>query len=74
MKLSSKYQPTTLDEVVGQPAAIRRLKTFVMEPFPCCILLEGKGGIGKSATAKTLAADLDIPEYGGLYRYNGASL
>ena len=74
MKLSSKYQPTTLDEVVGQPAAIRRLKTFVMEPFPCCILLEGKGGVGKSATAKTLAADLDIPEYGGLYRYNGASL
>lgn len=74
MKLSSKYQPTTLDEVVGQPAAIRRLKTFVMEPFPCCILLEGKGGIGKSATAKALAADLDIPEYGGLYRYNGASL
>ncbi len=74
MKLSVKYQPTTLDEVVGQPAAIRRLKTFVMEPFPCCILLEGKGGVGKSATAKTLAADLDIPDYGGLYRYNGASL
>ncbi len=74
MKLSIKYQPTTLGEVVGHPAAIRRLKTFVLEPFPCCILLEGRGGTGKSATAKALAADLDIPEYGGLYRYNGASL
>ena len=74
MKLSVKYQPTTLDEIVGQPRIIHRLKTLVMEPYPCCILMEGRGGVGKSCTAKALASDLNIPEYGGLYRYNGARL
>jgi len=74
MRLSSRYQPKTLDEICGQPAIVRRLKALVLEPYPCCVLLEGTGGTGKSATAKVLAADLNIPEYGGLYRYNGASL
>ncbi len=68
MRLSSRYQPTTLDEVVGQPAVVRRLKALTMEPYTCCVLLEGAGGTGKSATAKALASDLNIPEYGGLYR------
>jgi len=59
MRLSSRYQPKTLDEICGQPAIVRRLKALVLEPYPCCVLLEGTGGTGKSATAKVLAAVVD---------------
>ena len=38
MRLSQSYQPLTLDEVVGQPAVIRRLKRLVAWPQPCCLL------------------------------------
>lgn len=30
MRLSEKYVPTTLDQIVGQPAVVRRLKTITM--------------------------------------------
>ena len=64
MRLSRSYQPRTLDEVVGQPAVIRRLKRLVARPQPCRLLFEGLGGVGKSATAKALIADLGVSELG----------
>jgi replication-associated recombination protein RarA len=64
MRLSHTYQPTTLDEVVGQPGVIRRLKAVVARPSPCCILLEGRGGVGKSAAAAALIRDLGVSEFG----------
>jgi replication-associated recombination protein RarA len=64
MRLSRSYQPRTLDEVVGQPAVIRRLKRLVASPQPCRLLFEGLGGVGKSATAKALIADLGVSEFG----------
>jgi replication factor C small subunit len=64
MRLSRSYQPRTLDEVVGQPAVIRRLKRLVASPQPCCLLFEGLGGVGKSAAAKALIADLGVSEFG----------
>jgi replication-associated recombination protein RarA len=64
MRLSCSYQPCTLNEVVGQPAVIRRLKRLVARPQPCRLLLEGLGGVGKSATAKALIADLGVSELG----------
>ena len=64
MRLSCSYQPRTLDEVVGQPAVIRRLKRLVALPQPCRLLFEGLGGVGKSATAKALIADLGVSEFG----------
>ena len=64
MRLSHTYQPTSLDEVVGQPGIIRRLKAVVAHPSPCCILLEGKGGVGKTAAAKALICDLGVSEFG----------
>ena len=60
MRLSQQYQPVTLDDVVGQPALVRRLKRLVAAPYPCCLLFEGRGGVGKSATAKALIHDLGI--------------
>ena len=74
MRLSSKYQPTTLDEVVGQPAIVRRLKRFVADPVACCLLFEGRGGIGKSATAKALVNDLGVCPYSGLHEYSASDL
>jgi DNA polymerase III gamma/tau subunit len=71
MRLSSIYQPTTLDEVVGQPAAIRRLKRIAANPFACCLLMEGGGGVGKSAAAKALIHDLGVSEF-GIHEYSAA--
>jgi replication-associated recombination protein RarA len=51
MRLSQQFQPMTLDDVVGQPAIVRRLKRLVAAPYPCCLLFEGRGGVGKSAHA-----------------------
>ena len=73
MRLSSVYQPTTLDEIVGQPAAIRRIKGLAANPYPCCVLFEGRGGVGKSATAKALINDLGVSEY-GVQAFSGAKL
>ena len=65
MRLSQQYQPVTLDNVVGQPAIVRRLRRLVAAPCPCCLLFEGKGGVGKSAAAKVLIHDLGVCPFSG---------
>ena len=72
MRLSQQYQPVTLDDVVGQPAIVRRLKTLVLEPYPCCVVFTGPGGVGKSAAAKALIHDLGVSEFFGLVEYSAA--
>jgi replication-associated recombination protein RarA len=74
MRLSRSYQPRTLDEVVGQPAVIRRLKRLVAWPQPCCLLFEGLGGVGKSAAAKAMIADLGVCPFSGLVEYSASNL
>ena len=74
MRLSRSYQPRTLDEVVGQPAVIRRLKRLVAAPQPCCLLFEGLGGVGKSAAAKALIQDLAVCPFSGLVEYSASNL
>ncbi len=74
MRLSHQYQPLTLDDVVGQPAIVRRLKRLVAAPASGCLLFEGKGGTGKSATAKTLIHDLGVCLFSGLVEYSAANL
>ena len=73
MRLSALYQPKTLSDIVGQPAVVRRLQRIVAAPSPCCLLLEGKGGTGKSATAKALIHDLEVDELYGVHEYSGAN-
>jgi DNA polymerase III delta prime subunit len=63
-----------LDEVVGQPAVIRRLKQLVASPQPCCLLFEGLGGVGKSAAAKALIQDLGVCPFSGLVEYSASNL
>lgn len=69
-RLTDKYRPSTLAEVVGQGAAIAALKTYLAAPFPTAFIFDGPTGVGKTAAAKALAFDLgchrDDLEMGGL--------
>jgi replication-associated recombination protein RarA len=56
-RLYEKYRPKTLAEVVGQPP-VRYLRDLVKDPYPCCVLLEGPPGVGKTAAARACAAEL----------------
>jgi len=67
MRLYEEYMPATLDEVVGQPP-VRLLQDFARHPYPCCFLLEGPPGIGKTTSALALGHDLGSDdEMSGLY-------
>jgi DNA polymerase III delta prime subunit len=66
MKLSERYRPRTLIEVVGQP--VHLLRNFCRQPYPSCWLLLGPPGVGKTATAHALANELGCQdEYSGLF-------
>ena len=56
-RLTEKYRPNTLDDVVGQPP-VMLLKRLVADPYPCSLLLEGPPGCGKTAAAYAMANDL----------------
>lgn len=57
MRLYEKVRPRTLDQVVGQQPTYF-LKKLAANPYPCCVLLEGPPGCGKTSAALALAADL----------------
>jgi replication-associated recombination protein RarA len=66
MRLYERYRPQSLTEIVGQPPA-RLLAALAADPYPCCVLLEGPPGVGKSASALALAHELGCEdEFSGL--------
>lgn len=66
-RLTETYRPSSLTDVVGQPAATR-LRQFAAAPYASCWLLEGGPGCGKTSAALALAGDLGcVDEMSGLY-------
>lgn len=73
-KLSEKYRPTRLADVVGQPAVFH-LRECVRDPRPCCFLLEGAGGVGKTSAAFALANELGCyDDFSDLHYVNAVHL
>ena len=55
---TEKYRPKTLDEVVGQQRAVKRLKSYVNAGNMPHLLFSGPAGVGKTTSAIALARDM----------------
>ena len=81
--LDEKYRPKTLDQVIGQGAAVRILRALLQGEGPDAFLFTGSSGTGKTTLArivgKSLAKhDFDYDElnaaaYGDIERVRGLS-
>ena len=72
MKLTDKYRPRSLVDIVGQPHVVQALTRIAASPSPCALLLAGYTGSGKSSAAMALAEALgcivEQAEFGGLWQ------
>lgn len=60
---TERYRPKTLDEVVGNPSAVRELRAWARawaegKPKKPGVVLVGEAGIGKTSAALALAAEM----------------
>ena len=60
---ASKYRPSTLEEVLGNPGAVKTLKEWAVSwdsgiPGKRAVILIGTPGIGKTSAALALASDM----------------
>lgn len=63
--LYERYRPRTLDDVVGQPAAVKKLRRFVDSGTVAgrAFWLSGRSGNGKTTLARILADTVAEPDY-----------
>ncbi len=73
MNLTSAYAPTSLNEVIGQPAIVQRLKAFLTEPYPQWMAFVGPTGVGKTTCGRIVGDALADPWF-GIHRVSGAAL
>jgi hypothetical protein len=65
--LTGKYQPSRLSEVVGQQKIVKNLRSFLKAPTSAVFIFTGPSGVGKTAAAWTIAAELGCdPDWGGV--------
>lgn len=59
-ELYKKHRPKTLDDVVGQPDAVKTLSKLLANPkkFPHTLMLCGPSGVGKTTVARILKNEL----------------
>jgi hypothetical protein len=60
IRLTDKYRPRYLTDLVGQGAAVYRLNRFVETPYSEAFLFYGDTGTGKSSAAEALANELGV--------------
>ncbi len=63
--LYERYRPQTLDEVVGQPAAVKKLRRFVDAGTVAgrAFWLAGRSGNGKTTLGRILAGEVADPDW-----------
>ena len=60
IRLTEKYRPSTLSDVVGQGFAVDTLQQFAAAPYPTACLFSGDTGLGKTTYTRALASDMAI--------------
>lgn len=63
---TEKYRPRQLDDIVGQPHIVRRLKAYVEKKTMPHLMFAGKQGTGKTTCAFALAQELYGDDWQGL--------
>lgn len=63
MRLTEKYRPRTLDDVVGQPKAVATVRGILARGGfgGRCVWLSGPSGAGKTTLARIIAAEVADP-------------
>ena len=57
--LINKYRPQSLEEVYGQDAVVKSLKSLCEANIPHAFLLSGNSGVGKTTIARIISKELD---------------
>ncbi len=65
--LTGKYRPSRLSGLVGQRKIAKILRSFLKAPTSVVFIFAGPSGVGKTAAAWTIAAELGCdPDWGGV--------